>query len=146
MKLNQLSGITALVYIILVGCSPKTTAISSGINGFVSESGIPDYSQLNYWASHPEKRDPADSIPGPLLGSDLEKVADVFFLHPTTLTDPDKIDQINARIDDSELNNKTDLSPILYQASAFNERARIFAPRYRQAHIRMYFEKDSAKQ
>jgi len=146
MKLNQLLVIIALVYIILVGCSPKTTAITSNLNGFVSETGIPDYSRLNYWASHPEKRDPADSIPKPLMGSDLEKVADVFFLHPTTLTDADKIDEINARIDDIELNNKTDMSPILYQASVFNERARIFAPRYRQAHIRMYFEKDSAKQ
>jgi hypothetical protein len=146
MKPNQLLGIIGLVNIILLGCSPKTTAISSNLNEFVSETGIPDYSQLNYWASHPEKRDPADSIPKPLMGSDLEKVADVFYLHPTTLTDADKVDQINARIDDTELNNKTDLSPILYQASVFNERARIFAPRYRQAHIRMYFEKDSAKQ
>jgi hypothetical protein len=146
MKLIQPLGVIALVCIILVGCSPKTTAISSQLNGFVSETGIPDYSQLNYWASHPEKRDPADSIPKPLMGSELEKVADVFFLHPTTLTDDDKVDEINARIDDTELNKKTDLSPILYQASVFNERARVFAPRYRQAHIRMYFEKDSAKQ
>ena len=145
MKLNQTLGAIALIIIILSGCSPKTTAISSKMNGFVSESGIPDYSQLNYWASHPEKVDPADSVPKPLMGNGLEKVADVFFLHPTTLTDDDKIKEINARIDDTELNKKTDLLPILYQASVFNERSRIFAPRYRQAHIGMYFEKDSAK-
>jgi hypothetical protein len=69
----------------------------------------------------------------------------VFFLHPTTLTDSEKMSETNGRIDDAELNQKTDLSPILYQASAFNERSRIFAPRYRQAHIAMYYEKDSAR-
>jgi hypothetical protein len=61
------------------------------------------------------------------------------------LTDNEKISAVNGRIDDADLNQKTDLSPILYQASAFNQRSRIFAPRYRQAHIAMYYEKDSAK-
>lgn len=51
----------------------------------------------------------------------------------------------NAEIDDSTLNYKTDYSPMLYQASVFNERARVFAPRYRQAHIKMYGEQDSVK-
>jgi len=142
MKLKIAFGFGIIVSII--GCSPKTTAVTSN-NNFVSETGIPDYSQLNYWASHPDKRDPADTVPRPLIENDLEKVADVFFLHPTTLTDDEKISDVNGRIDDADLNQKTDLSPILYQASAFNQRSRIFAPRYRQAHIAMYYEKDSAK-
>lgn len=132
-------------FISLIGCSPKTTAVSTQVNNFVSEKGVPDYSKLDYWASHPDKRDPADSVPKPLIKEKLEKVADVFFLHPTTLTDKEKIDQVNARIDDQEINQKTDYSSILYQASVFNERSRIFAPRYRQAHIGMYYEQDSAK-
>jgi hypothetical protein len=142
MKLKIAFGFGIIVSII--GCSPKTTAVTSN-NNFVSETGIPDYSQLNYWASHPDKRDPADTVPRPLIENELEKVADVFFLHPTTLTDDEKISDVNGRIDDADLNQKTDLSPILYQASAFNQRSRIFAPRYRQAHIAMYYEKDSAK-
>ncbi len=137
-------GIIGLI-VSLIGCSPKTTAINSGTTRFFSADGIPNYSQLEYWASHPDKIDPADSIPKPLLRIEKEKVADVFFLHPTTLTDKDKIDQDNGRIDDMDLNQKTDYSPILYQASVFNERSRIYAPRYRQAHIGMYFEKDSAR-
>jgi len=84
-----------------------------------------------------------DTVPLPLVSNPLEKVADVFFLHPTTLTGIRENGITNARIDDSSINYKTDFSAILYQASAFNERARIFAPRYRQAHIGMYAEPDS---
>ena len=144
MRLKTAFGLEFIIIVTLFGCSPKTTAITS-TNNFVSETGIPDYSQLNYWASHPGKRDPADTVPKALIENEMEKVADVFFLHPTTLTDNEKLSETNGRIDDAELNLKTDLSPILYQASAFNERSRIFAPRYRQAHIAMYYEKDSAR-
>ena len=41
-------------------------------------------------------------------------------------------------LNDQSLNAKTDYSTILYQASAFNE-YRVFAPRYRQAHLRSYY-------
>jgi hypothetical protein len=145
MRQKTALGIISIVVMAFISCSPKTTTISSQ-SIFNSETGVPDYSQLNYWASHPDKRDPADSIPKPLISRDLEKIADVFFLHPTTLTDDNRKEEYNARIDDAAINQKTDLSTILYQASAFNERSRIFAPRYRQAHLQMYFEKDSAKQ
>jgi hypothetical protein len=115
----------------------------TGTSAFKSENGVPDYSNLQYWAAHPNKWDPSDTVPLPLVRKPLEKVADVFFLHPTTLTGIRENGITNARIDDSSINYKTDFSAILYQASAFNERARIFAPRYRQAHIGMYAEPDS---
>ena len=50
----------------------------------------------------------------------------------------------NPSIDDSELNEKVDNSTILFQASAFNAAGRIFAPRYRQAHLRSYSTTDTA--
>jgi len=111
---------------------------------FRSPNGQPDYSDLNYWASHPWKWDPADSIPAPLRAEKRDTAADVFFLHPTTYTSG-SMDGQNARIDHDLLNAKTDYSTILYQASAFNQRARIFAPRYRQAHVSTFFMKDSLK-
>ena len=74
----------------------------------------------------------------------MEKTADVFYLHPTTLVGIREEGNNNAKIDDPYINHKTEYSPIIYQASAFNESARVFAPRYRQAHIGMYSEKDSA--
>lgn len=48
----------------------------------------------------------------------------------------------NAAIDDEYTNAKTDYSSILYQASVFNNQCRVFAPRYRQAHITTFFIKN----
>ena len=109
---------------------------------FRSADGKPEYSLLDYWAAHPWKWDPADSIPAPLKIAYRDSVTDVFFLHPTTYTKK-RIDGLaNAPVDDPLINAKTDYSTILYQASAFNEQSRVFAPRYRQAHIRNFFIKD----
>ncbi len=107
---------------------------------FKSESGKPDYSNLNYWAAHPQKWDPSDSVPAPLLYERKDSLADVFFIHPTTHTKKKKTKFRNADIDDWYINAKTDYSAILYQASVFNEQSRVFAPRYRQAHINTFFK------
>ncbi len=106
---------------------------------FISKDGKPDYSDMSYWAAHPWKKDPSDSIPLPLQSNESnDSLADVFFIHPTTLVSSrDK--RLNAPIDDKKLNAKTDFTSMLYQASAFNENTRIFAPRYRQTHIRAFF-------
>jgi hypothetical protein len=68
---------------------------------------------------------------------------DVFFLHPTTLVDKKDL-RWNADLDDSVLNTQTDRTTILFQASVFNE-CRIYAPRYRQAHIRVYYTPDTVR-
>ena len=103
----------------------------------------PDYSRIEYWAATPFKRNPSDSIPGPLQAEYAKDSGiDVFFLHPTTFGSIDG-DGWNANINDSLISARTDYSTILFQASAFNE-CRIFAPRYRQANIRSYFTSDTA--
>jgi hypothetical protein len=56
-----------------------------------------------------------------------------------------KLENTNAGIDDDYINAKTDYSTILYQASVFNQHCRVFAPRYRQAHIASFFSKDKEK-
>jgi hypothetical protein len=71
-----------------------------------------------------------------------DSAADVFFLHPTTYTNELKTKSLNAAIDDDYLNAKTDYSTILYQASVFNQECRVFAPRYRQAHLSAFFITD----
>lgn len=100
---------------------------------------------MNYWAAHPWKWDPSDSIPAPLKNEILDSLADVFFIHPTTFTDKKDEHIANAQIDDAYINAKTDYSSILFQASVFNVSCRVFAPRYRQAHIQNFFSKDSVK-
>jgi len=110
---------------------------------FSDPEKVPDYSKLEYWAAHPYKQSPADSVPEPLKETYYkDSSVDVFFLHPTTFVS--KGDTAwNADINDSVINAKTDYTSILYQASAFNK-YRLFAPRYRQAHLRAYFTTDSA--
>lgn len=123
-------------------CSPKYLKHLSEYN-FENKTDIPDYSKLQYWAANPNKRSLSDSLPEPIRNSFVkDNSVDVFFLHPTTFgTENDK--RWNADVNNDTLNAKTDYSTILYQASAFNE-CRIFAPRYRQAHLRSYFTKDTA--
>jgi Protein of unknown function (DUF3089) len=126
----------------LYSCSDKYMAYKNQYS-FKSETGKPDYSDLNYWAAHPWKKDPSDSIPKPLYGEIRDSTADLFFLYPTSLTKRTGIRTKNAAIDDSYINAKTDYSSILYQASVFNEHARIFSPRYRQANIAVFFDKNT---
>jgi len=123
-------------------CSDKYAAYKN-LYQFKSEDKKPDYSNLNYWAAHPLKWDPSDSIPKPLRKEKRDSLVDVFFLHPTIYTMELKDSSLNADIDDAYLNAKTDYSSILYQASVFNQHARIYAPRFREAHISAYFPKDT---
>lgn len=139
-KFRALSSLCYLI--ILASCAPGYERFLSSYER-LSFTENPDYGNLNNWAAHPDKWDPSDSIPGPLKsGYQPDSSVDVFFLHPTTLTDF-KDERANADLNDASLNAKTDYSSMLYQASAFNE-YRVFAPRYRQAHIRSYFMKDTA--
>ncbi|MCE7923869.1 MAG: DUF3089 domain-containing protein [Haliscomenobacteraceae bacterium CHB4] len=104
----------------------------------------PDYSRLENWASHPDITDPADRTPCPNLKDEQPGSAvDVFFLYPTTYTGA-SCDQRhwNAAVDDAKTNKKTDGGTILFQASIFNGAGRVFAPRYRQAHLSVFFRND----
>lgn len=98
----------------------------------------PDYSKESSWAALPFRKDNADEVPKGLSAEDdAQKVVDIFYIHPTTLLSGN---QWNAAIDDAEINKQTDDRPIKYQATVFNENARVYAPRYRQAHIRSFFD------
>lgn len=104
----------------------------------------PDYANLANWAAHPDKFDPADLSPSAEIAPDLQKDAavDVIFLHPTTYTgDLRHQREWNADVGDGKTNTKTDQGSIQYQASIFNGAGRVFAPRYRQAHLHVFYTK-----
>jgi hypothetical protein len=125
----------------LFSCAPKYLAHTSEYI-FESRDNEPDYSKLQYWAANPYKKSLCDSTPAPIRNTFFkDSSVDVFFLHPTSFEDKNDT-RWNADINDSAINVKTDYNTILYQASAFNE-CRIFAPRYRQAHLRAYYSKDT---
>ncbi len=140
-KINQIV-IVLFVLSISFSCTSSKNSSSKIQYNFKSENGKPDFSNLDYWAAHPWKWDPSDSIPAPFLQQKTDSLVDVFFLHPTIYTENKRFDKINVAIDDAYNNKKTDYSSILYQASAFNQHARIFAPRFREAHISVYSMQD----
>ena len=136
---KSLYALFYLIFIItIVSCSPPKYLNQTNYQ-FKNASGKPDYSSLNYWASHPWKTDAADNIPSSIQNKNKDSLVDVFFIHPTTYTDPAMPMGWNADIDNEALNKKTDNSTILYQASVFNQECRIFAPRYRQANIKAFY-------
>jgi hypothetical protein len=127
----------------LMSCASKKP-----MNSFATypQPSAPNYADLKYWAAHPDKKDPADRTP---VGTDLkdlqsESQVDVFFIHPTTLTYSRGSDVWNGDVNNEKLNQKTDDGSILFQASIFNNVGRVFAPRYRQAHLYSFFTKDTA--
>ena len=108
-------------------------------NIVTSNIKITNYSDLNNWAAHPWKKDLSDSISDGIIDRRVnDSSADVFFIHPTTYLQKEFVSW-NADVNDLAINAKTDNSAILYQASAFNEKSRLFAPRYQQAHINSFY-------
>lgn len=101
-----------------------------------------EYGNLANWASHPDKRDNADLIPGSDATPSPNVPADIFFIHPTIYNNKGKDLAWNPSISDSVLNKRVDNSTIKFQASAFNAAGRVFAPRYRQAHLVSYSTTD----
>lgn len=95
----------------------------------------PDYADDRFWAALPTKSDPADLVP-PGVPETAEKLADVFFIHPTgylsgaswtSPMDPDSAAEENTRW------------MMANQASAYNGCCDVYAPRYREASIFAYF-------
>ena len=107
---------------------------------------VPDYSNLQFWAAHPDTKDFADLAPTNTDFVDKQELAqaDVFFIHPTTHL---KKDYWNGDLANEELNKRTDEGTIKQQASVFNDCCKVYAPRYRQASIYVFLkETEEGKQ
>ena len=97
----------------------------------------PDYSRDDHWAALPKRKDGADQVPEGFTDGQASAEVDVFFIHPTTFMRRDSA--WNAALDDVSINENTDERVLPNQASAFNASGRIYAPRYRQAHLKSYW-------
>ncbi len=97
----------------------------------------PDYSNLSNWAALPTTADQADVTPNKKIKENqANATVDVFYIHPTTYYNGDPW---NADLGNADINTYTDNMPLRHQATVFNGSAKIYAPRYRQAHIRSFF-------
>ena len=104
----------------------------------------PNYNDLYYWSAHPLKKDMADSVFSFIKNEKQDSSVDVFYIHPTTFT-KDYNGEWNANLANEALNKQTDVRPVLFQASAFNGSCKVYAPRYRQAHLKAFFMAQSPK-
>jgi len=113
---------------------------------FASDKRPPevDYSKDESWAALPWRKDMADSLPKPnLTDGQNDAAVDVFFVHPTIYyKEPSEKYHWNGDVNDQGLNGSVDGSTILNQASVFNGSCKVYAPRYRQAHISAFYTND----
>lgn len=125
-KIKVLSA-NILLFMYLTGCGESVRD-----SGYVYEDGEvipnsiyplpvrPDYSENENWS---------------LKGQGADKKVDVFYVHPTMYYQGR---HWLADVRDEGINHDVDLWPILHQASVFSDIGRVFAPRYRQAHYRVF--------
>jgi len=135
--------ILILTGLLLSSCSKK---ILSPVEGFDvnKTTSPPDYSNEEYWSALPSQSDMADITPPGFTDNQATADADVFFMYPTIYFGEKEDDKWNAPVDDLSFNKRVDESTIKYQASIFNGAGRVYAPRYRQAHLNAYSLKDKA--
>lgn len=90
----------------------------------------PDYAQPGSWGALPQRDDAADVIPKGADARDrqADAAADLFYVHPTAYFSPAAW---NAGIDNEIVRFVVDAGMLAGQASAFNEVAKVYAPRYR---------------
>lgn len=94
-----------------------------------------DYQFSKNWAVLPTKLSP--NIQNAIKDSSLFKNIDVFYIYPTLLVD-DQDKRWNIGIDDTAHRREVLDYAIRFQASAWAEAGRMYAPYYQQAHIRSY--------
>jgi hypothetical protein len=143
---NKMVHAAALIVLVLAqGCSSSYKNYVGNYKYTGTTNEPPNYSNMYYWAAHPAKWDPSDSVPTNLAKFKKDTSVDVFFIHPTTYTElhnlanqPNGGNMWNANIYSDSLNAQTDYTTILNQASVFNQ-YNVYAPRYRQAHIQSFY-------
>ena len=130
-----------LFYFIFACLLGSCTTIPKGQFGNV-RLDEPDYASKKFWAALPDVADSADAV-AIREWSNVQDTAsvDVFFIHPTTYIGKSGQKNWNADLNDAKVNDDVDKAPILYQATIFNGAGKIYAPRYRQAHIHSFFTK-----
>lgn len=132
-------NISNILFAIGLSCLASCTSIPRGSFGNETPA-VPDYSNTDRWAALPTMIDSADALPISIWKDvQSDSPVDIFFVHPTTYVGKAGQKNWNADLDDEKLNRQTDKSSIRYQASIFNGAGKVYAPRYRQAHLNCFY-------
>jgi hypothetical protein len=132
----------ALLFVLQTVSAQKVYKIPVAFDSCVKPP-LTDYSLVQNWSALPTKKDQADFVPQELKDNQSSAKADLFYIHPTTFQ-KQAIGpyQWNADVNDQEENESVDKSPVKFQASIFNGSCKVYAPRYRQAHMYCFRTKD----
>lgn len=132
MKNNVILSVLLISMLLLNSCSTRyLSSIYAPLDTTV------DYANTSNWAVHP------DNIPEQLNFISLDEntlAVDVFFVHPTILTSK-KDGTWNGDINNPDYREEVLNTTIKYQSSAWYGVGRLFAPFYRDAHIRSFQNK-----
>ncbi len=143
---------TSILRVRYLMCFTTATMVLSGCGALQSpleltwdKGEAPRYDDPIAWFSLPSRSDTSDELPkkipstaSPARWDSID--VDVFFVHPTMYF---RGDHWNAHLDNDQVNRDTEHMPMRAQASAFNIGGRMYAPRYRQAHIGVFTWQDS---
>lgn len=128
--------ILAFCYLICISCAVRPV----GTFNADAVPPSPDYTDPDTWAALPFRSDSADLVPDLALRNNQETAeVDVFYLYPTTYTGKRGQKSWNADVRDESLNIRTDRTAIRNQATVFNGSCKVYAPRYRQAHLESFY-------
>ena len=103
----------------------------------------PDYSDKQYWAALPFKKDGADKTPKGYKDNQKSANSDVFYIHPSTYRGSSDSLGWNAQIDNWASKHYIDDFHIPLEASVFNGSCKVYAPYYRQVIYDAWLCKDS---
>jgi hypothetical protein len=99
----------------------------------------PDYALSSSWAALPGQI--PSGLQAKIKDTSFYQFADVFYVYPTLNTA--KTDRRwNVPLEDTDQQKKVLETALPFQASAFAEAGRFFAPYYRSAHLRSYYVSD----
>ena len=99
----------------------------------------PDYSQAANWAALPDQFDNADFAPPGERDAQSDAEVDVFYVHPTTYFSSAGWNQPHGDEASTEI---IDTSILTNQASAFNACCAVYVPRYRQATLFSFMDRE----
>lgn len=142
--LSAVFGIVAAVglgaaYVVMTG---QTLAVLMALTGPQGEfdpaaqSPAPDYADISSWAALPQTRDLADLTPSGVAPRSTPAPVDVFFIHPTGYI---KSSQWTSPMDPRSSTEDNTHWMLANQASVFNDCCEVYAPRYREGALKIFF-------
>ena len=94
----------------------------------------PAFAKNNSSADMKSVTDYSNDVHWSIKDTKIKHPIDVFFVHPTTYAPPAN-GRYTADINDTKLNEITDINAINWMTAAFSDQCNVFAPRYRQVNF-----------